>query len=109
MAIVNLLPNSGSLCNRSADTEFVLPDAALVQKGDRVIVQGKGSGLWSVTGATIQAIGGANGTGLRRQSPYPLATCELRAINSVTWVVISPPNLEFIEFFSPGGGGSGAG
>lgn len=102
MAVVNLLSNSGSLSSRTTDTEFVLPATAEI--GDRIIVQGKGSGIWSLSGATIRAVGGATGTALRRLSPYPYAACELRAISPVTWVVVSPVNLEFIEFFDPGGG-----
>lgn len=103
---VNLLPNSGVISSGTTDTEFVLPDAASVEVGDRIIVQGKGSGIWSLTGATIRAIGGASGTALRRLSSNPYAACELRAINSVTWIIISPSSLEFLEFFDSGGGAS---
>ena len=102
MSVVDLLPNSGSLSSRTSDTEFVLPSTN-VAVGDRIIVQGKGSGIWSLSGATIRAIGGASGSAIRRQAAYPFAQCELRAINPVTWVIVSPISLEFIEFFDPGG------
>jgi hypothetical protein len=104
-ASVTLVANTGAIINSPNDLEFTLPSTGL-ELGDRILIGGEGTGIWSVVSTTgITASNGSTNIALRRLLSHRFVVAEL-FWNGYRWIVI-PAEMTGLELFDPNAGGVG--
>lgn len=108
-AAATLAANTGAMVNSADDLTFTLPSTGL-DLGDRILIAGEGTGIWSVISTT--GINASNGStnigllGLRRLLSHRFVVAEL-LWNGHRWIVASPAAMTGLELFDPNAGGGG--